>query len=150
MGSAPSYFTIGGLEGPSSRSLISQTLISQKGVELAQMLLLANNRKSYMGNPTEISDLSLSDLESSSSRSLIFQTVVHQKEQGWDICTLIGRYIQRVCHTTRLDLGRSFSSRSQSIFEAVLPQKGRKIGHKCWWVLYEIIDIEKMGQHCQI
>ncbi len=68
---APPGMSFGGLESSSSRSLIFQIFISEKGVELGYRLLFLTNRKSHMWSPTVPLDFISSNLDRSSSRSLI-------------------------------------------------------------------------------
>ncbi len=58
--------TSSALESSIPRSLISQIIIFQRGVELGHILLLNTNRNLYMGNPATLSDLTMSDTGRSS------------------------------------------------------------------------------------
>ena len=56
-------FDFSDLERPMSGSLAFQRLISRKGAELGDVLLLDTNRKLHTGSPTTSSLLTLSNLE---------------------------------------------------------------------------------------
>ena len=75
----PPLLTLSELERSKSRSLIFQSLISRKGVELGPMLLLTINREPYMASIMPSSLLLLSDLERSKSRTLGFQDPISRK-----------------------------------------------------------------------
>ncbi len=58
-------YTLVTVKGQKSRSLRCRRLISGKGAELGNVLLLYTNRKSHMRSPTVPSQLALSDIERS-------------------------------------------------------------------------------------
>ncbi len=62
---ALSHLTLGDLEGPGSRSLRFQCLISRKRAELGLILVLTINSKPDVGSPMAASDVTLNDIQRS-------------------------------------------------------------------------------------